>query len=75
MLEYCRSDLQHAFKNKRVHKEGNQLINMIYDRVTSYKKDTDMVLEKLKSLDSDAYKTILATKKELAETRAHYKLV
>jgi hypothetical protein len=75
MLEFCRSDLQHAFKNKRVNKDGNQLINMIYERISAYKKDTVTVLENLKVLDSKKYQEILTLKKELAETRTHYKLV
>jgi hypothetical protein len=75
MLEYCRLDLQHAFKNKRVNKDGNQLINMIYDRISAYKKDTVTVLESLKTLDPASYQKILSLKNELAETRTHYKLV
>ncbi|MDD4974290.1 MAG: hypothetical protein PHY93_08050, partial [Bacteriovorax sp.] len=75
MLEFCRSDLQHAFKNKRVNKDGNQLINMIYDRISAYKKDTVTILENLKALDPKKFQEIIALKKELAETRTHYKLV
>ncbi|MGZ3789279.1 MAG: aKG-HExxH-type peptide beta-hydroxylase, partial [Bacteriovorax sp.] len=75
MLEYCRPDLQHAYKNKRVNKEGHQLINMIYDRISAYKKETESVLEKLKALDSKKYQDLLELKKELTKTRAHYKLV
>ncbi|MBC7540587.1 MAG: hypothetical protein H7281_17310 [Bacteriovorax sp.] len=75
MLEYCRSDLQHAFKNKRVNKDGNQLINMIYDRVLAYKKDTVTVLESLKALDPIKHQDLMSLKKELAEARTHYKLV
>jgi hypothetical protein len=75
MLEYCRSDLQHAFKNKRVNKDGNQLINMIYDRVLAYKKDTVTVLESLKALDPKKHQELMSLKKELAENRTHYKLV
>lgn len=75
MLEFCRPDLQHAFKNKRVSKDGNQLINMIYERISCYKKDTTIILESLKVLDLKKYQELLALKSELAETRTHYKLV
>jgi hypothetical protein len=75
MLEYCRSDLAHAFKNKRVNKEGHQLINMIFERISAYKKDADHVMEALKILDSGKYNEIISQKSELTKTRAHYKLV
>lgn len=75
MLDYCRADLVHAYKNKRVTKEGNQLINMIYERISAYKKDTAVVLEKLKTLDTEKYQEINKLKSELEKTRAHYKLV
>lgn len=75
MLEYCRPDLVHAYKNKRVNKEGNELINMIYDRINAYKKDTNSVLEKLKALDAKKHNELLEVKNELTKARAHYKLV
>ncbi len=75
MLEYCRPDLQHAYKNKRITKDGNQLINMIYDRINAYRKDVDGVMIKLKELDSKKYQEVLELKNELAKTRSHYKLI
>lgn len=75
MLEYCRPDLAHAFKNKRVTKDGNQLICMIYERVAAYKKDVEVALKELKALDSEKHQAILNLKDELVKTRAHYKLV
>ena len=75
MLDFCRTDLQHAFKHKRVNKDGNQLINIIYERISVYKKDTTAVLEELKSLDPKKYQEIMSLKNELTETRTHYKLV
>lgn len=75
MLEYCRSDLIHAYKNKRVNKEGSQLINMVYDRIAVYKKETTIVLEKLKNLAPEKHQQIVLLKTELANSRAHYKLV
>lgn len=75
MLDYCKADLVHAYKNKRVNKDGNQLINMIYERISFYKKDTTVVLEKLKALDASKVEELNALKAELAKSRAHYKLV
>lgn len=75
MLEYCRPDLAHAFKNKRVTKEGNQLINMVLDRVALNKIEVAPIMNQLKALDSKAHSEIIAFKEELAKTRAHYKLV
>lgn len=75
MLEYCRADIAHAYKNKRINKDGYQLISMIYDRIDAYKKEATVVLEKLKSLDLEKFNEMNALKKELEQTRAHYKLV
>lgn len=75
MLEYCKPDLAHAFKNKRINKDGYQLIGMIYDRISAYQKEVSSVLEKLKSLDAKKYSEIKTLKHELEQTRAHYNLV
>jgi hypothetical protein len=75
MLEFCRTDLKHAFKNKRVNKDGNQLINMIYDRISAYEKDTIVVLKNLNKLSPEKHAEMLSFIKGLNETRAHYKLV
>ena len=75
MLDYCRPDLVHAFKNKRVTKEGNQLINMVLERVSFYKMEVTPIMNELKELDAEAYKKVVALKEELNQTRAHYKLV
>lgn len=75
MLEYCKPDLAHAFKNKRITKEGLQLINMIYDNIAAYKKEAESTMKELKSLDAEKYQALLNLKEELAKTRAHYKLV
>ena len=75
MLDYCRSDLIHAFKNKRITKEGYQLINMVLDRVTLNKLEVNAVINELKSLDKETYNKMNEFKDELAKTRTHYKLV
>ncbi len=75
MLNYCRPDFTHAFKNKRVNKDGLTLINSTYERIDAYKKTVDTVLNELEGLDVEAYGKISALKKELTETRGHYKLV
>ena len=75
MLEYCKQDLSHAFKNKRVTKEGHQLTNMVYEKISLYKKEAESALVELKALDPKKYQDILNLKDELVKTRAHYKLV
>lgn len=75
MLEYCRPDLAHAFKNKRVTKEGNQLIGMIYEKISAYKKDAESLLNELKSQDAEKHQKIINLRNDLAKSRAHYKLV
>lgn len=75
MLDYCRPDFNHAFKNKRVNKEGLALINATYEKIDAYKKTVDSVLAELKAIDSVASQKITGLKKELSEARSHYKLV
>lgn len=75
MLDYCRPDFTHAFKNKRVNKDGNQLILMIYERINDYKGSVEQVAQELKKIDSVAYEKIATLRDELKSTRAHYKLV
>ena len=74
MLNYCKPDFTHAFKNKRVNKEGLTLINSIYARVDSYAKEFDKVLAELKGLDQAATSQIENLKQELIKTRSHYQL-
>jgi hypothetical protein len=75
MLDYCRADLAHAYKNKRITKEGHRLINMVYERILAYQKDANNLLEKLKTADPEKYQELNDLKNELSKTRAHYKLV
>ena len=75
MLDYCRPDFTHAFKNKRVNKEGLSLITSTYERIDAYKKTVDSVLKELKIIDNKAFEKISNLKIELSEARSHYKLV
>lgn len=75
MLDYCRPDFTHAFKNKRVNKDGLALINATYERIDAYKKIVETTLKGLEALDAEAFKKVSELKKELGQTRSHYKLV
>jgi hypothetical protein len=75
MLNYCRPDFAHAFKNKRVNKEGLALINSIFDRVDAYKNSVDSIMAEFATIDSEASNKIFNLKKELSEARSHYKLI
>jgi hypothetical protein len=75
MLNYCRKDLEHAFKNKKITKEGQQLVQIIYERIDAYKKNVEGVLNELKALDQSAYNDMAKLRDELKESRTHYKLV
>jgi hypothetical protein len=75
MLDYCRPDFIHAYKNKRVNKEGLNLINSTYERIDAYKKSVDKVLGELKVIDTASFTRISKLKKELSEARSHHKLV
>ncbi len=41
MLEYCHSDLKHAFKNKKITKDGWHLISQIYSELKKFKVELD----------------------------------
>ncbi len=75
MLEYCKPDFNHAFKNKRINKDGLNLINSIYEKISSHKQNTDKVLSELEKLDINAAQKIISLKSELTKTRDHYKLI
>lgn len=75
MLDYCRVDFKHAFKTKKVNKDGLQLIDQAYARIDAYKGMIDEAMNELKTLDSAAYKEVAELKEHLGKTRAHYKLV
>ena len=75
MLGYCKPDFNHAFKNKRVNKDGLTLINSTYERIDAYKKIAESVLSELQALDRPAFDKVENLKKELSEARSHYKLI
>ena len=75
MLTYCKPDLDHAFKNKRINKEGYQLINSIYVRINNFKQDVQTISQELKVLDGEKYISVMKLKAELDKTRAHYNLI
>jgi hypothetical protein len=75
MLSYCRQDFDHAFKNKRVNKDGLNLINSIYNRIDSYKVSVEKALVELKTMDSDSYLKITKLIQDLSKARSHYKLI
>ncbi len=69
-LDYCRLDFQHAFKNKRITKDGNQLINMIYGRIDELKKEVNLA-----AVDTSAPKEVTELKNGLTKARALNKLI
>ncbi len=75
MLTYCKADLDHAFKNKRINKEGYQLINSVYAHINNYKSDVKAISQELNLLDSEKYNSVMKLKAELDKTRAHYNLI
>jgi hypothetical protein len=74
MLDYCWKDLEHAFKNKKINKQGMDLIKQIYKRINDYKKDVEQIESNLQKISNENYKQILELKSHLKKTREHYKL-
>lgn len=75
MLDYCRLDFDHAYKTKRVNKDGLNLIKSTYDRIDTYKKTAESMLADLKNTHPASFEKINSLKKELSEARSHYKLI
>ncbi|NOT79185.1 MAG: hypothetical protein HOP07_09330 [Bacteriovoracaceae bacterium] len=75
MLEYCKPDFTHAYKNKRVNKDGLNLINSIYVRIESYKKNVSIVFNELEKIDINASQKITKLRADLSSARNHYKLI
>ncbi len=69
MLNYCLPDLKHAFKNKKINKDGMKLIKMIYSQIKPFKKDLNAAF-KLLGDKSD----LIALKIDLEEKRKKYSL-
>lgn len=75
MLDYCRLDLKHAFKNKKVNKDGMVLVDASYARIDAYALNVESTLKELKELDLNAFNEVSELKKHLDQTRTHYKLI
>lgn len=74
MLDYCWLDLNHAFKNKKINKEGFNLISDIYKNVHAMKKFASETEKSLAELSHVHIKNIVDLKSHLAEMRKHYTL-
>jgi hypothetical protein len=74
MLDYCFKDLEHAFKNKKINKNGYELITSIFKRIKNYKTEIVRIEENLKKESSMRYKQIVELKEQLSKARIQYKL-
>lgn len=70
MLNYCLPDLKHAFKNKKINKDGMKLIKMIYSQIRPFKKDLELAFNFL----GDKSK-LVTLKLDLEEKRKKYSLI
>lgn len=71
MLDYCWADLNHAFKNKKITKNGFELITDIYKRIYAMKKQVAEIEKNLSEISKLASKHITELQMELAEKRTH----
>jgi hypothetical protein len=71
MLNYCIKDLEHAFKNDKVTKAGNDLIQGIIQIIKSYSSDASSAYEELNEENKNIINELTKT---LKEKRDHYKL-
>jgi len=70
MLNYCLPDLKHAFKNKKINKDGMKLITMIYSQIKPFKKDLELAFNFLGDKSR-----LVALKLDLEEKRKKYSLI
>ena len=73
--KYTLITLKHAFKEKKINKDGMKLIDSTYARIDAYKTQVEETLKILSDLDSKTYQEVLELKNHLSQTRAHYKLI
>ncbi|WP_127715631.1 HEXXH motif-containing putative peptide modification protein [Halobacteriovorax sp. HLS] len=69
MLEYCFTDLKHAYENDKVTDFGNDLINGVIKIIKSYKSDVQDTINNLDKENSLIVSELIAT---LKEKRQHY---
>ena len=69
MLEYCFTDLKHAYENDKVTDFGNDLINCVIKIIKSYKSDVQDTINNLDKENSLIVGDLIAT---LKEKRQHY---
>jgi hypothetical protein len=69
MLNYCLPDLEHAYKNKKINKDGMKLIKMVYSQIKPFKKDLDLAFNFLEDKSK-----LVAFKLNLEEKRKKYAL-
>jgi len=74
MLIYCRPYIDHAFKNKKITKEGYELINAIFDLLKNEQKTVEVFQETLKNKFPKANSKMIELKESLNEKAKHYKL-
>lgn len=72
MLEYCEKDLKHAFKNKKINKNGWNLIQDIFVVIKNHKKIATETLNELKSLAPDKYTYLTELAAHLNNMRQTY---
>jgi HEXXH motif-containing protein len=74
MLLYCRPYIDHAFKNKKITKEGMELINTVFALLSQESKNVELMIEVLKKQYSKSFSKISELKLTLNEKAKHYKL-
>lgn len=72
MLEYCEKDLKHAFKNKKINKNGWALIQELYQLIKNYKHDVGSTLNELKNFAPEKHIHLVELQSHLNNMRQTY---
>lgn len=75
MLNFCASDLKHAFRNKKVTKNGNDLILDIYKRISGLTIEVENIESELVKTSKEHYEIIQSLKDDLKKARNLHRII
>lgn len=74
MLKYCWPDLKHAYKNKKINKEGQDLISQIFAMIDKKENQAKSVLKEIQKSDAKSFEKLEELRMTLEKMRAQYGL-
>lgn len=72
MLDYCERDIKHAYKNKKINKDGWALIQDIFELIKNHKSIAKETLNELRTLSPSAHTHLIDLNAHLENMRNTY---